>query len=47
MFGLFKLTAGDQLYVLPLNAFNVKENPGHTHPGLGPAFASGSGIVET
>lgn len=44
MLGLFKLAEGDQLYVTPLDEFSEIPNPGHTHPGLGPAAGSGIGF---
>ena len=47
MLGLLREEAGDQLYVTPLLALSVVLNPGQTHPGCGPAFARGSGLMVT
>ena len=47
IFGLLRLPEGDQTYVVPLTALSVVPNPGQTHPGFGPAFASGSGFTVT
>src|ERR1051326_7243937 len=47
IFGLLREEDGDHVYVMPLLALSVVENPGHTHPGCGPAFASGRGFTVT
>jgi len=47
MFGLLKLPAGDQLYIIPPEAFSVTLKPGHIHPGWGPALGTGNGFINT
>ena len=46
MFGLLKLAAGDQLYVVPPLPFSVVFIPGQTVTS-GPAFATGAGPTKT